>query len=359
MCCAANDFFNNLLARQFHRQCFSAEPSPLRPKPSHGGGVNASTPQLWGKDETARYGLPSFKILGASWAVYRRLAAALGWSDSELGLDRWSHAGELRDLATSLGRVELVAATAGNHGRAVAHMAALFGFDARIFVPTGTSEERRAAIEVEGAAVEACAGGYRGALDAAAKCSERGSWWIQDTSDDAHGDVLEDILLGYRTLFLELAEQLRAANLTERPPVLFVPVGVGSLATAAVRASSLFAAPPRIIGVEPAEVASLQASLRGGRLASLPYVESHPLAPLVTESPDSRLLPELIEHGVEVETVTLDEVRRGAEASPRSWGAVSAAVWSCAERWLASARPDADTPLVALLTEGRSARVAR
>jgi len=61
--------------------------------------------------------MPSFKILGASWAVYRLLVARLAPSP------RWDTLDDLRAAFAPLGALELVAATDGNHGRAVAHMA--------------------------------------------------------------------------------------------------------------------------------------------------------------------------------------------------------------------------------------------
>src|SRR5437764_15218477 len=74
--------------------------------------------KVWVKDESSRLGLPSFKILGASWATYQMLTSRLGG-----GLADWA---DLDDLAARLGPLRpltLVAATDGNHGRAVAHVA--------------------------------------------------------------------------------------------------------------------------------------------------------------------------------------------------------------------------------------------
>ena len=89
------------------------------------------------KDESDRLGLPAFKVLGASWAVERALR-------------------EAPDTRT------LVAASAGNHGRAVAHVAALRGLGARIFVPARSAADRRAAIEAEGAELVVVDGDLRG-----------------------------------------------------------------------------------------------------------------------------------------------------------------------------------------------------
>ncbi|HZM40964.1 MAG TPA: pyridoxal-phosphate dependent enzyme, partial [Acidimicrobiales bacterium] len=89
------------------------------------------------KDESSRLGLPAFKVLGASWATVLAVADRLGGSAD------W---GSLDDLggsvADQLGSLRLAAATDGNHGRAVAHMARLLGIDATIAVPDGTAPAR-------------------------------------------------------------------------------------------------------------------------------------------------------------------------------------------------------------------------
>ena len=80
------------------------------------------------KEESSRLGLPSFKVLGASYA-----------DGLALPLD------ELRAAGAAYGRppVELIAATDGNHGRAVAHLARLLGLPSRIFFPAGISAGMR------------------------------------------------------------------------------------------------------------------------------------------------------------------------------------------------------------------------
>src|SRR6266536_2427256 len=85
--------------------------------------------EVWVKDESNRLDLPSFKILGASWAVSRLLVEKLGHEPA------FSTLSELRAAVAPLGPLTLVAATDGNHGRAVARMACLLGYACRILVP--------------------------------------------------------------------------------------------------------------------------------------------------------------------------------------------------------------------------------
>src|SRR5688572_19574985 len=117
----------------FHRALPGYAPTPLR---DLGGGV-------WLKDESDRFGLPAFKVLGVSWAVERALR-----EDPEIET--------------------LVAASAGNHGRAVAHVAARRGLRARVFLPARSVAARREAIAGEGADVVVVDGTYEDAVRLAA-----------------------------------------------------------------------------------------------------------------------------------------------------------------------------------------------
>jgi diaminopropionate ammonia-lyase len=116
--------------RAFHESLPRYAPSPLLPAPSVAERLGVA--EVWVKDESSRLGMPAFKIIGASWATYRVLCR-------RLALDPAS-AGGLAGLKTALaaagdGRITLVAATDGNHGRAVARMASLLGLSAHILVP--------------------------------------------------------------------------------------------------------------------------------------------------------------------------------------------------------------------------------
>jgi diaminopropionate ammonia-lyase len=179
------------------------------------------------KDESDRLGLPAFKVLGASWAVERALR-------------------ERPDVRT------LVAASAGNHGRAVAHVAARRGLTARIFLPARSAAARREAIAGEGAEVVVVDGAYEDAVRAAAEAGTGpGAIEIADVGDSGPARWVID---GYATLFGELVGPW---------DVLLVPTGVGSLAAAAARYGAAHDA--AVVGVEPATAACLGASLAAGR----------------------------------------------------------------------------------------------
>ena len=117
----------------FHRKLPGYCPSPVFDLVDLAADLGVG--RLLVKDESNRFGLPAFKMLGASWATYRRLVERLG---AEPG--PWSTLDELAWFLTPILPLDLATATDGNHGRAVARLARLLGLGARIFVPAGTSK---------------------------------------------------------------------------------------------------------------------------------------------------------------------------------------------------------------------------
>jgi diaminopropionate ammonia-lyase len=213
--------------RAFHRSLEGYEPTPVRELPDVAASLGLAAVLV--KDESSRLGLPAFKILGASWATERALRER---------------------PATHT----LVAASAGNHGRAVARVAALRGLRCRIFLPARALPVRREAIEGEGAEVVVVHGTYEDAVAAAgAAANEPGVLLVADVGADGPPAWVID---GYATLFEEAREQTRY-------DLVLVPVGVGSLAAAAARHGLALGVP--VVGVEPETAACLTASLAAGR----------------------------------------------------------------------------------------------
>jgi len=213
-------------ARSFHEGMAGYRPTPVRDLAAAARELGLGAVGL--KDESDRFGLPAFKVLGASWAVEQALR-------------------ERPDVRT------LVAASAGNHGRAVAHVAALRGLHARIFLPGRSTPGRREAIAGEGAEVVVVDGAYEDAVAAAAEAAAQpDAIEIADIGDSGPARWVID---GYHTVFAEAAAQ--AAH-----DLILVPVGCGSLAAAAARHGA--AAGAAVVGVEPAAAACLTASIVAG-----------------------------------------------------------------------------------------------
>lgn len=157
----------------FHQKLPRYEQTPLRPLPQVADELGLG--RVFLKDESDRFGLPSFKILGASWAVFRAVAERLRLDDPAAFMGDNSQGGEFWARLGALARAEglsLVSCTEGNWGRAVARMARYIGIPARIYVPGFMPETTRARIRSEGAELLVVDGSYDDGVAAARAESE-------------------------------------------------------------------------------------------------------------------------------------------------------------------------------------------
>jgi diaminopropionate ammonia-lyase len=264
--------------RPFHRSMPGYTRSEVAEAP--GTAAHLGLERLTLKLETERFGLPAFKLLGASWAVCRALSRHAGRDEPV------STFAQLRELAASLDGVTLVAATDGNHGRAVAHMARVLGLEAHILVPAHTAAARIAAIASEGATVDSVDGSYDDAIAASAALADDHRLVISDHSWPGYVEVPGWVADGYQTIFDELAEQVDPL-----PPLVAIQIGVGALASAAVRA---LAAPERVIvGVEPADGACAMAAVRTGAPTRVPGPQRSIMAGLNCGTASPIALPDM------------------------------------------------------------------
>jgi diaminopropionate ammonia-lyase len=272
----------------FHASLPGYAPTPLTEVPALAEELGAG--RVFVKDESSRLGLPAFKVLGASWAVHQLLTGSPAGEPT--GPAPPDGLAGLRELAAGRPGLIFVTATDGNHGRAVARMARLTGAPARVFVPAVTGAATRAAIASEGAGVIQVPGSYDDAVATARQWARDhpATALVQDTAWPGYEQVPAWIVEGYSTLFAELGTQLTDVG---APALVAVPVGVGSLAQAAVahfrargsqgdvpaegwlrrgqnsapkQPSSVTA----VLSVEPDTAACLLASLRAGRPVTVP-----------------------------------------------------------------------------------------
>ncbi|MGH2788855.1 MAG: diaminopropionate ammonia-lyase [Actinomycetota bacterium] len=262
--------------------------------------------RVWVKDESARIGLPSFKILGASWAVYRALDRLVG------GLPEWSTIADLATALTPYRPLALAAATDGNHGRAVARMAKLLRLDGRIFVPAGTAAARIEAIEGEGASCEVVDGTYddvvaRSAEEAAANCLV-----ISDTSWPGYEDVPRWVIDGYSTIFFEIDDELGERG-DPGPDLVMIPLGVGALGAAAARHYRGPGAEraPFLAGAEPEAAACVLASVEAGEIVTVPGPHTSIMAGLNCGTP-SRVAWPFVSAGFDTFVAMSDDRAREA-----------------------------------------------
>ncbi|WP_327351442.1 pyridoxal-phosphate dependent enzyme [Streptomyces sp. NBC_01304] len=325
-------------AAAFHAALPGYAPSPLRELPSLA--VELGVRRVFVKDESSRLGLPAFKILGASWAIHRALAEAPG--------------------------ERLVTATDGNHGRAVARTARLLGLAAHVFVPDAVHPAATAAIEAEGARVTRVFGPYDDAVRDAAEEAGRapGAVLIQDTALPGYTRIPGWITEGYGTLFGEIDAQLRALG-AEPAGLVAVPVGVGSLAQAAVTHYRVprDAPPPSLLGVEPDTAACVLTSLTAGRPTTVP-TGATVMAGLNCGTPSGAAWP-VLRDGLDtaVAVTDADSIRAardlaalGVSSGPCGAATLAGAraAFSAAERRAALAE-HADRTVVLLSTEGAEA----
>ena len=243
----------------FHRRLPGYGESPLIEAP--GLAEKLGVGEVFVKNETTRFGLPSFKILGASWATYVSLCERLGpMPDGPLTY------GGLKDWASPLGPLTLLAATDGNHGRAVARVARWLGLGARIFVPDFVSPARRQAIESEGAELVVIDGAYDASVDAAIDAAKAANTLlISDTARSASDVVPKLVTAGYTTPFAEVDQQLsRSGN--DRIDAVAVQAGVGGLSSACTHwaRDNRRGPSPHVVVVEPENAACVMAALAAG-----------------------------------------------------------------------------------------------
>lgn len=229
--------------RRFHRSFPMYAPTPLAALPETAKMLGIG--EIYVKDESHRFGLNAFKVLGGSYAMGNILAKRLGKPLSETGYAVLT-APETRN---TLGDITFITATDGNHGRGVAWTANTLGQKSVVHMPKGSAQERLNNIRACGAHADIIDGNYDDAVRLSRKEAEENSWVVvQDTSWEGYEEIPAWIMEGYCTMGLEAYEQL-----PQKPTHIFLQAGVGSMAgaIAALFASIYQEDRPKIIIVEP------------------------------------------------------------------------------------------------------------
>jgi diaminopropionate ammonia-lyase len=253
-------------AHRFHRSFPQYEETPL---------VNLShlaayfgVKGIYVKDESFRFGLNAFKVLGGSYAIARYIARQLGKDIAEL-----DYATLVSDeTKKKLGDITFYTATDGNHGRGVAWAANRLRQKSVVLMPKGSSRVRLQNILNEGAEAAITDLNYD---DAVRLANERASKdpkgvMVQDTAWDGYEEIPGWIMQGYGSMSFETWRQLEAAGV-ERPTHLFVQAGVGSLAGSVLGFfANLFQDRPPVSAVVEASAADcLYRSALAGRLVAV------------------------------------------------------------------------------------------
>jgi len=181
---------------------------------------------IWVKDESYRFGLNAFKVLGGSYAVGKYLANRLNLDISEISFEKLKSPA----IKEQLGDIMLVTATDGNHGRGVAWAAKQLGLKSVVFMPKGSSEFRLNSIIKEGAVAEITNLNYDDTVRIASSFADKhNAVLVQDTAWEGYEEIPTWIMQGYCTLIDEALEQIKESE-AEYPTHVFLQAGVGSFA---------------------------------------------------------------------------------------------------------------------------------
>lgn len=280
-----NNITNSILekndAYNFHSSLTCYKPTPLIHLPNLSQKYNVRN--IYIKDESFRFGLNAFKVLGASYAV--------------------------NYILNKTPKVEtFCTATDGNHGRALAWSARTFGKKAIIFVPGTTTEERIKAIQNEDAIVIKVDGNYDYTCEIAKNESLKNNWeLIQDTAWENYEEIPSLIMAGYLTLFKEMENSLYTSP-NPKINIIIIQAGVGSLAGAAIYyyLKKYKMNSPKIVIVEPKEADGILCSFKQNKISTSNGNSSTIMAGLNCETPSYGAW-DLLKNGVNV-SIRIDDI---------------------------------------------------
>ena len=229
--------------KRFHASFPQYAPTPLRELRRLAEVVGVR--RMFVKDESFRFGLNAFKVLGSSYAMGRYLARRVGLSASETTYEKLTS----KEFREACGDITFITATDGNHGRGVAWTAHELGQRSVVYMPKGSRPERLENIRAAGAEASITDLKYDDVVRMASEQAEKHGWvLVQDTAWPGYEEIPGWIITGYGTMAAEIVEAM-----PEPPTHVFLQAGVGSMAAgvAAVLKTAWPKNPPTILIVEP------------------------------------------------------------------------------------------------------------
>lgn len=208
--------------RKFHRSFEQYEATPLRRLSNLASFLGVR--DVFVKDESYRFGLNAFKVLGGIYAIGKHLAERLGMDVRDVTFD------DLRspEVKEKLGELTFISATDGNHGRGVAWAAQQLGQRAVIYMPRGAAPIRLENIRATGAEAYETEFNYDETVRMCRELAEENGWVLmQDTAWDGYEEIPTWIMQGYMTMVDEAIEQMRDIGM-DKPTHVFMQSGVGS-----------------------------------------------------------------------------------------------------------------------------------
>lgn len=180
------------------------------------------------KDESYRFGLNAFKVMGGIYAVAMYLADRLGKNMEDLSFEKLKSP----NIRKELGELTFISATDGNHGRGIAWAAKELGHRSVIYMPKGSSVQRLNAIRNEGAVAYITELNYDDTVRMCAELANKNDCiMVQDTAWEGYENIPLWIMQGYASMAKEIVEQIEEID-RQQPTHIFLQAGVGSFAGA-------------------------------------------------------------------------------------------------------------------------------
>lgn len=242
---------------KFHSQIPGYKKTPLAVLKNYAASLGLKN--VYVKDESYRFNLNAFKVLGGSFAVANVICQRLG-----LDINKTTFSELISPaIRKKLGSITLASTTDGNHGRGIAWAAEQLKQKCVINMPRGSTERRVKAIEGHGATVKVLDMNYDEAVRYTDEQAKKHGWIIvQDTAWEGYTDIPTWIMQGYLTMVSEAVEQMSKCK--EVPTHVFIQSGVGAMSGAVI--SYLYnhfgLKCPKIISVEPTAAGCVFASAK-------------------------------------------------------------------------------------------------
>lgn len=283
---------------QFHNAIPGYKPTPLRKLKSISRELGLKN--IWIKDESLRFDLKAFKVLGASYAFHKILSLKFpALLKNKTIFDE--------DIKSNFEKMTFVTATDGNHGRGVAWTANKIGCNCKVFMPKGTTDSRYNNIKLLGADVEIINASYDEAVNKARDIARENDFvLVQDSSWNGYEEIPLWITQGYLTLMKEILDQLKG----EYPTHVFIQSGVGSLpaAVAAFLFNKFGIDRPVFVVVEPVDAGCFYHSNLGkGKAVTLTNEMKTIMAGLACGTP-SKLAWEILKELTDFYAICSDDV---------------------------------------------------
>lgn len=219
---------------------------------------------LYVKDESYRFDLNSFKVLGGSYAIGRVIAKKLNKDISKISFSYLKS----NEWKKEIDKIILATATDGNHGRGVAWTAKQLGLEAKIYMPLGSTENRLNHIKDLGAEAYITDMNYDDTVRYVVEKAKENNWTvIQDTSWEGYKEVPKWIMQGYSTLAKEIIDQI-GDNI---PTHVFLQAGVGAFASVitSILTAYYVEEAPKVVIVEPRNAACFYESIKNDKLTNV------------------------------------------------------------------------------------------